>query len=189
MDLTNVLAIYNATRDDEKERDTKVEELDINYRFIEVCIELIDKRPDIAYKYLSLPKLKSVIMFIAKTENATGDNAIDAFSDLLDEYFDNPTYVASIKTNYIKFVKACMKRVNEDSHVRGEYLRILHQIGKKAGGIFTEVERDAKSYARTVIRSNSDGGEDESEEEEEEDEEESTNKDDIYEELDRNSGL
>lgn len=159
MDISNLLAIYNATKSDEKERDDKITDLDVSFQFIETCLELIEKRPDIAYKYISMPKIHKVLMFIAKCQHSVDDKTVQAYFNLLREFYDDVIYFPDLKDKYITFLKQVFNRVDQDSKTRGEMLQILKNAGKKMGGVITEVTRDAKNYARSRINQNIENGE------------------------------
>jgi hypothetical protein len=178
IDLSNLMSLYNAVKEDEKERDDEIKHLDVSYEFLTVCIELMVKKPKIARRYVSLPNLISVIMFIAKTNNSVNDMVVESFVAMLNEYFDEPTYVPKLKNHYIDFLESIIRRVDSDSRERGEFLTIFKNIGKTAGGMYTELGRDLKSYARA--RFNDKKADNEDEDDDEDDEGEDNNSSDNY---------
>jgi hypothetical protein len=181
MDLSNLMSLYNAVKEEEKDRDEQIEKLDVSYDFLEKCIELIEIKPKIAHKFIKLPKLLSVIMFIAKCQHSYNDKVVETFISLIREFYDRPVYTPLLKLYYLDFIAETINRVDQDSINRGEFLQIFKAIGKKAGGIYTELGRDLKTFTRgKVIESGvmNQGQEESNDEEIQEDDEESDEEDD-----------
>lgn len=164
MDLSNLMSLYNAIKEEEKDRDTQIQQLDVSYDFLEKCIELMEVKPKIAHKFIKLPKLLSVIMFIAKCQHSFNDTVVETFISLIREFYDRPIYTPLLKDYYLDFLAQTVNRVDQDSVNRGEFLEIFKAIGKKAGGIYTELGRDLKSFVRGKAIENGAGEEHEEEE-------------------------
>lgn len=162
LDLSNLMSLYNAVKEDEKDRDEAIQALDVSYIFLDKCIELMEVKPTIAHRFIKLPKLISVVMFIAKCQHSYDDKVVDTFINLIREFYDRPLWTPLLKEYYLDFVNETIKRIDQDSINRGEFLQIFKAIGKKAGGIYTELGRDLKSYARGKMIENNQFGQSES---------------------------
>lgn len=185
IDLSNLMSLYNAVKEDEKERDEKIEKLDISYKFLDVCIRMMREKPKIAKKIIRLPELIGIIMFIAKTQHAINDEVVKSFMSMIREFFDDEnTYLPLLKIQYLDFLENVITRVDQDSKTRGEFLAIFKSIGKKAGGVYTEVANDLKSYARAKLSDNISQEDEEKDELEDSEKTVENIKEDIFEQMD-----
>jgi len=154
--LQDLLSLYNAIKEEETERDKKIEEIDFEEltTYIELCIELRDKKSKYSRRLIRLPNIGEILILMTKTHYSDNDNLKTALDELIDEYYDEPIYTPLLKHKYIAFLKEIINRVDLDSKERADILKSIKKAGKMAGGAIPEIESDLKTYARSKFATN-----------------------------------
>jgi len=151
MNLGTLYSLYMLVKDEEKERDEKIEESDIGFDFIGVCKELGDRaHPSVVRKklYPFFPELKKFLLLMSKTQQSRGDRLLHIFRALVYEFFDDPSYPPKLEQLYKMFIMEVALRVDLDSKFRAEYLRIFRRVAKRAGMSIIKIAREAEQYSR-----------------------------------------
>lgn len=154
--LSDLLSIYTAIKEEEEKRDEQIKVTDFTkiLKYIELCIELADKKSKYARQKIRLPSISSVLLLMTKTQYSTNDNLRVAMENLINEYYDEPIYTPLLKFYFIDFLVELLKRVDLDSKERAEVLKSIHKAGKIASGIFPEIASDLKTYAKSKFAQN-----------------------------------